>query len=486
MVEAMYYYSGLCSSPRLVYHTSTETTPWTMPTGPEAYRQLKELHPVFSHKLNVVWMTDLGPRVCRLLDFQGVLWRSIDVVHFIKVGEGEAVGPIVFWIGVTAKSLLGEDAHTLANGCLDLLKEFGITDVEVDPPTPTLGLSIAAQATPHAEGTSSIYLTKGRKSKKVLLVTARHVLFPPNDRPNINYAHTNTSAPRRNVLLGTKAFNNFLDSIKIRIGQHSIMVECHERQIEKLQVRVAGEDKEDIEKATKQLEKAQQLLDDAREAIQALEEFYNASKKNAGIKGFTEDYAVVKLNSSKIKDTFKGNMIDLGMNILQDEFTLKMSPHIDAAPSFEYLDDCLLPLHDLISEDFMHKPDMLDHNGESCLLVIKNGNATGVTIGCATGIFSYIHKYFSNNTHQTSTEWAILPYNNKLGAFSTCSDSGSIIVDSLGHIGGILTGGAGKTVSSDITYATPFFWLLLRIKKNGFPHTHLYPVMASCANNYGQ
>jgi hypothetical protein len=96
---------------------------------------------------------------------------------------------------------------------------------------------------------------------------------------------------------------------------------------------VAGEDKEDIEKAMKQLEKAQQLLDDAKEAIQALEEFYEECKKkwskpsqrvlghiahsppitpSAGIEGFTEDYAVVELDSSKIKDTFKGNVIDLG------------------------------------------------------------------------------------------------------------------------------------------------------------------------------
>ncbi|KAH9165895.1 hypothetical protein EDB89DRAFT_1911094 [Lactarius sanguifluus] len=53
--------------------------------------------------------------------------------------------------------------------------------------------------------------------------------------------------------------------------------------------------------------------------------------------------------------------------------------------------------------------------------------------------------------------------------FSTHGDLGSVIADSLGHIGGILTGGAGKTVSSDITYATPFFWLLPHIKQNGFP-----------------
>jgi hypothetical protein len=157
----------------------------------------------------------------------------------------------------------------------------------------------------------------------------------------------------------------------------------------------------------------------------------------------------------------------------QYDFTLKMDP----APMFKYPHDRLLPLQDLISEDLIHKPDMLDRDGEPCLFVIKSGNATGVTIGRANGIFSYVRKYFSNSTHQTSTEWAILPYDNKSGAFSAPGDSGSIIVDGHGRVGGILNGGAGKTASSDITYATPCLWLLQRIKQNGFPHAHLYPVM---------
>ena len=359
MAEGMFYYSGLCSSPRLVYRTGT--MPWMMPIGPEAYCQSKELCPVFSHKLNFIWK-DLGPKVCHLLDSQGVLWTSIDVVRFIKAGEGEAVSPVVIWIGVIPETLLGEDARTSANSCLDLLKEFGCDDVEVEfresiystsaspnllepasdldpdvdvrsPLTPALGLSIAAQATPRTEGTGGIYLSEGGDSKKVLLVTARHVLFPPNDGSNVYYARTDPSAPRRDVLLlGTKAFDNFLDSIKIRIRRHGIMAERHERQIEKLCARVAGEDMEDVERATKQLGRVRQSLDDAMEATKALDKFYNESEKwrepsqrvlghvarsppitlGAGMEGFTEDYAVVELDSSKVKNAFKGNVIDLG------------------------------------------------------------------------------------------------------------------------------------------------------------------------------
>lgn len=155
-----------------------------------------------------------------------------------------------------------------------------------------------------------------------------------------------------------------------------------------------------------------------------------------------------------------------------------MKSHADAASTFKYPYDRLLKLRDIISEDLMHNPDMLDPDGEPCLLVIKNGNTTGVTIGRATGIFSYVREYFTNNTHQTSMEWAILPYDHESDVFSAPGDSGSIIADGLGRIGGLLTGGAGKTESSDITYATPFFWLFPRIKENGYPNAHLNPVVA--------
>lgn len=47
----------------------------------------------------------------------------------------------------------------------------------------------------------------------------------------------------------------------------------------------------------------------------------------------------------------------------------------------------------------MHNPDMLDENGEFSLFVIKSGISTGVTIGRATGIFSYVREYFINDTH---------------------------------------------------------------------------------------
>lgn len=157
---------------------------------------------------------------------------------------------------------------------------------------------------------------------------------------------------------------------------------------------------------------------------------------------------------------------------------MMMCSHPNAPTTFEYPYDRLLQLQGLIQEDEIRNPDTLDHDGEPCRFVIKRGNATDVTIGRATGVFSFVRQYFGNGTHQTSMEWAILPYDMKSGVFSAPGDSGSAIVDGRGRMGGLLTGGAGEMASSDVTYATPLFWLLPRIKGNGFPNAHLYPVMA--------
>jgi hypothetical protein len=267
---------------------------------------LKELRPVFGHKLNMV-RKELSPKVCDFLDSKGVPWTTIDAVCFIKVEVGEATSPVVLWIGVAPETVLYEEAQISANGCLELLKEFDITDVEVEyresictrsagpnllkpvlsshptvdvrgPLTPALGIPIAAQATPHAEGTGGLYLAEGDDSK-VLLVTARHVHFPPNEGPNVDYARTDTSAPRCNVLLGTKAFDNLIKSIKIRIRRYGIMVEFYNRQIEELQVREVDEEEDDVGEATGELKKTQMLLDEAIEAIEALEKFHDEVKE---------------------------------------------------------------------------------------------------------------------------------------------------------------------------------------------------------------
>ncbi|EIW81472.1 hypothetical protein CONPUDRAFT_124600 [Coniophora puteana RWD-64-598 SS2] len=493
-----------------------------MPKGPEAYRRLKYLYPVYDHKLGDKW-EDVCPRVRGLLDKQQVRFSTIDLVRFRTVPDQQtpaSITPVVIWVGVLPDSLAVEDASNSANAILALLNDEGITAVDIefresvfrrsagvelyepasdldairhviDPLTTALGLPIASAKTPHLQGTMGFYFKDG---DDLYGVTARHVLFP-TDEDNSDYTY-NPRGPRKEVLLmGTKAWDDYLKSVQIQIGVLGTAAEIHERSIGRLEGRVAGDDPA-AEKAKKELTKTRELLKETTDAIDELQELYEQTKKDfgkpsqrvighvvwspgitvgTGPHGFAKDVCVVKLDKAKFLPNFKGNVIDLGTEIEAAKFQNKMNPRKDAPFGFKYPDERLLELRGILAEDRMRHPDMKDHEGENCLFVIKHGLTTRTTIGRASRFFSYAREYFSNQTHRDSIEWAILPYDNGSGAFSKGGDSGSMIASGSGEFGGLITGGSGKTESSDITYATPMFWLWLIIKAK-FPNANLYPV----------
>ena len=49
-------------------------------------------------------------------------------------------------------------------------------------------------------------------------------------------------------------------------------------------------------------------------------------------------------------------------------------------------------------KDEMPKLKMYNQNGNACIIVLKCGRITGLTVSRATTFVSYAHKYFSNNT----------------------------------------------------------------------------------------
>ncbi|KAJ8080271.1 hypothetical protein PM082_017101 [Marasmius tenuissimus] len=180
--------------------------------------------------------------------------------------------------------------------------------------------------------------------------------------------------------------------------------------------------------------------------------------------GFTEDFAIVQVNHSKLNaSNFLGNVIDLGTGIDPQRLSRLIHPFVSNGQNFKYpIKDGLLRLRGTITTNDIHQTGAYDwphyRLRQQYLLLCPS--------------------LLRGQRARETKEWAIVSHEKGPGVFSAKGDSGSVIVDGGGRIGGLLTGGAGSNASTDITYATPIDFLLERIKQR-FPKAHLYPVLTA-------
>jgi len=153
-----------------------------------------------------------------------------------------------------------------------------------------------------------------------------------------------------------------------------------------------------------------------------------------------------------------------------------MFPQPTDRATYRYPPDGLLQAYGIVKDDEMRNPQHLDVHGEKCLLVVKNGSTTGTTVGRANGLESFMRYFDHYGIEHTSIGIAVLAYDKTHGKFSDAGDSGSIVLARDGRIVGMLTGGAGPTDETDITYLTPYWWLEKKIKAK-FPNCFLYEVI---------
>ncbi|KAN0109281.1 hypothetical protein V8E52_009465 [Russula decolorans] len=425
---------------RPVLVARTGATPYKAPTGPEAYPRRKELRIVGDHEIKELWEDDLAFK---------------------------SSSNVVLWIGVKPGSLSYEQGIEVALQCKRLLLEYGINDVDVEirqsevirsagpqllqytfhidptvdarePFSTTLGITICAQSTPWVEGTGGFFLDEGGDGKRLLLATARHVVFPQAD--NDLFERKSETQPRHNVLVLSEAsFQQHLVSIQDQIEEQDFNIRY---QTERMEIVVGRDD----DGAIAQREDAQSMSKKAEAKAKALAAFHRElsmhwATDNSRILGhvifsppigvgadteqYTQDVAVIDIDASKIDpSSFAGNVIDLGPKFPPQVLTPMMYPNPRNSHNFVYPLNRLLSLRGIITDEEMRKPTMYDRNNNPCIMVIKSG------------------------------------------AFSAKGDSGSVVVDGAGRIGGVLTSGGGDTDSSDVTYVTPIDFVLKTIRGN--------------------
>jgi hypothetical protein len=305
-------------------------------------------------------------------------------------------------------------------------------------------------------------------------------LLPQSD--NSLFERRSESQPRHNVfLLSESSFQQHLISVKNEIDAQAYIIDYQKKQMNNM----AG--REDA-MAIAVREDAQGLVKKAEAKVQALANFKGELSTHwstdtsrtlghvifspsivvgAGTEQqqYTQDVAVIAIDASKIEPSrFAGNVIDLGTKYSPDVLTRMMHPNPKNSHNFDFPGDRLLKLWGTIEEDEMRKPKMYDQNGDACIIVLKRGRTTGLTVGRTTTFVSYTRKYFSDNNTAVSKELTILSFDKSSGAFSAKGDSGSVVVDGAGRVVGILTGG-GATDSTDITYVTPIYFVMEIIRR---------------------
>ncbi|KIO20232.1 hypothetical protein M407DRAFT_30084 [Tulasnella calospora MUT 4182] len=496
---------GFPSFPLSIYKTGDA---WPVPTGIEAYRVPREARPVGYHPIQEVW-DSLGVTIYKYLDSQGIMWSSIDPVRFAE--QGGIAGPLHLWIGIEPKTLSFDLAVTAAHHCKEILTEHKFGDVEIafrestvtrsvgprlldhglvvdsaldlrSPFTSALGVQIAPLDT-HYEGTGGLYFRESRDIHRLWLLTNRHVALPPSEFSNELYHLKKSSQPAREmIVLGPDAFTDAVQAIMNKIGQEVELVKYYKDERESL-----GEDANDRAR-----NRFQRLVANAEEAIVELTALHSEITQSWMLpmhrkigyvlyappistapapELYTEDWAMLNLYVDKfVSEKFKGN-------IAPYDFVAKMHPHPTDQSSFKYPRGGLLQVTGVLSKEEIRKPTQLDANGEKCILAIKNGGKSGVTVGRATGIESFVRVNGPGGLTWTSREIAVYSYSKTDGPFSAPGDSGSIVVNWQGRIIGQIHAGAGSTDSTDVTYLTPFHWLLEQIKK-AFPDAFLYQIQS--------
>ena len=314
--------------------------------------------------------------------------------------------------------------------------------------------------------------------------------------------------------MGNNVFDTFLASIEGQIGTLIGTLKVLNKRVASLRARAENGNQQ----AARDLAKTKADVTEKQEKIAALKDFWAMMKKKwsspndrvigkvvwspamSGLNrndpldpsdGYTIDVCVIELDAQKFAD-WRGNVIDLGTywpsflleclgnptrrvigtKIDPGTFMAMMYPRDDAQSEFNYPEDRLYRITNILDADKIKEPNNRDLNNDPVRFVIKNGFTTGTTIGRLNGYESFTRHYAIGTFD--SIEAAVYPYDTNSTAFSRGGDAGAVIVGANQDFVALLTGGSGPSESPDVTYATPFSWLWRNVVKPNYPGAVLF------------
>ncbi|KAH9922522.1 uncharacterized protein B0H18DRAFT_935321 [Fomitopsis serialis] len=516
--EAAAYYHGVSvDPPELLYRSNYLDNPFPRPTGRFQHRPIKTVHGVFNTPLNPVWHA-VAPRIRDILKVRQIRYSAIHAARFVTHGEDgqESLSPVVIWIATHPNSTTAEDAHLASPDILSLLEANGVHGAVVewfegaverlsgpallrvtsgvDPThyvrrflTAGLGMPIATaeREVDDAQGSVAFFFHEnkdrhGRDSARVLAVSNCHVL---RKNTTVPYQFEGAGAPPQHVrLAGSRCFQRGLKKIDTAIDEHRDNANMLAQNIV---------DDTDAAQRVRLAEKDTAALEDFKEDVNA--QWGDITRRNIGHvdwapeisvdvggSGYTnlKDIGTFEVDPERFRAQFRGNVVDLGAILRSQQLNAKFYPQINGRTAFEFPFDRQLRIDGWLTRELAN-PDTSDSNNEACIVVMKDGNTSDLTVGRFAGLEAYT----CDELGVESVELAVYNYGKQSGDFSAqrhrCTrvcmrflgDSGSLIFDGKGKMVGILHSGLAtrKGESHHVTYATPAWWAIEQLKAQ-YPH----------------
>ncbi|EIW74087.1 hypothetical protein CONPUDRAFT_160466 [Coniophora puteana RWD-64-598 SS2] len=350
----------------------------------------------------------------------------------------------------------------------------------IDPVSVALSLPIAGLKTT-MQGTMGPYF---HVDNTLYAITVRHNLFLA-DEGNDEFNFDSSEAKIQVVLMGNPAFTDYVDSIQAHIKTLQDSINIIEKKIPTL--------RPNLPQSQTELDAYEAERVRLRARIDELRAFYVDIRKRWGkttqrVIGhvvwappigvgvaphqYTRDLCVVQLHKERFMHLL-GNVLSLGPEYTSTKLKALLYKRDDVQSTFNYPDDGLLILRNILTAQQISTPDDKNAEGDLIRRAIKRGFTTNTTVGTVSRFMSFVRRYFPTGNLE-SIELPILPHEKEAGTFSKGGDSGSIIVSPKGEFISLLTGGSNKgTDGSDITYSTVFEWVWELVREK-YPGASLY------------
>ncbi|ERS98516.1 hypothetical protein HMPREF1624_05300 [Sporothrix schenckii ATCC 58251] len=198
---------------------------------------------------------------------------------------------------------------------------------------------------------------------------------------------------------------------------------------------------------------------------------------------YTRDWALIALDRNRFPAQFTfPNVVDLETDLPGPPVKTAVEKVLGCVPDALPADGMMrlrgiIPLREQRGAHIPH-PWTTMYQDDSRPIVFKRGRSTGITVGLALDIQSTTRTYLREGImEQESYEWAIIHASGidknrepakKIQSFTEAGDSGSVVFDITGRIGGLVVRGTNHAMRHlqgyDITYATPMEHVLKDIE----------------------